>query len=215
MEKVRALLVIFLTLPLAASAASPVDLLDPDCKLQRLIAILESKEPVKSDFTEFRSNPFQRRPRRFEGSIYWHPRYGLCLEYSSPSSTRINVTQQKISIGKPGQAPREMPITDDNPALSMFLKLFGWDTGWIASNFITQAEYSDTGIELLLEPVDTDMRQRLNGITLKVGAEVLESIELDLSGQKEIQIRLHSQVIPWEPDEATLSAQFNMHNEGD
>lgn len=214
MEKVLAMIIPFLTIQLAAEAAMEVDLLNPGCELREFIAVLQSDVPVKSDFEELRSNPFQRRPRRFEGTIYWHPVHGLSLEYSSPASTRINVDKEKITISKPGGPPRQLVVGEENAALGIFLKLFDWDAQWIADNFETEADFSGNVMELRLRPLDQQMRSRLNGIILQVGEKVLNSIELDLSGQKEILIRLSGQEIPWEADDATLAGRYDIKDEG-
>ncbi len=215
MEKVLAIIVPLIGLQWAALATTEVDLLNPDCEVRGILQSLESSEPVKSDFLELRSNPFHRLPRRFKGTIYWHPDYGLSLDYNSPVSTRINVDREQVTILKPGDPPRQLTVSDENPALGMFLKLFDWDTRWIAGNFTTGITHEDAEVVLRLEPKDDEIAKRLNGIILKLKNKILDSIELDLSGQREIQIRLSSQVIPWEADTEMLSRQFSSTYEGD
>lgn len=185
-----------------------LDLKSPPCEWEIVLESLAANNPVTSAFMEYRTNPFHKRPRRFSGDIFWHPEYGLSLQYRSPISMKINITSDDVSIHRKDDPPRQLEIPEDNPALKMFFKLFDWDMDWLNENFSFSGEIEESGWKLRMRPVDEESRKKLSKIDLEGTENILSSIILDLSGGKEVRIVLSDQEVPWNPDSGFLNTQF-------
>ena len=210
-------LVIFLLLVVGYHyiKADPVelDLADPPCEWAGVLHALASNTPVKSAFEELRTNPFHKRPRRFKGNIFWHPDFGLSLQYTSPGELKINISSKHVILYRKDDPPRRMDVDTDNPALGMFFKLFDWDMAWLGENFTIAGELDDSGWELQLRSKDDRARSKLSRIDLEGVDDLLKSIRLDFPAGREVRIKLSEQEYPWVPDVDLLKSQFEIPND--
>lgn len=191
-----------------------LNLSDPPCQWKPILDTLAAAQPVKCSFEEARSNPFHKRPKRFKGEIFWYPGNGLCLQYLSPSKMKINISKDSVTVYRKDESPRILDLADNDPALSIFFKLFDWDMDWLNENFQFAGELNEEEWLIVLRPIDEQSKKKLSRIDLKGIGTVLESISLDLSAGKEILITLSGQEIPWKPDQAVQESLFgNPHVE--
>lgn len=209
MAKTRIILLL-IAVGINCAGADPLelDLTAPPCEWKPVIDALAANSPVKSAFEETRTNPFQKRPRRFKGNIFWHPEHGLSLHYSSPAQVKINISEQSVYLFRQDEPPRRINIDGEDPALSLFFRLFDWDTEWLAESFLISGELEQSGWQLQLRPLDESARRKLSRIDLNGSGKLLQSIRLDFPGGREVRIRLFEQEYPWQPGEAFLKAQF-------
>ncbi len=211
MEKALTVLIAALILPFC-TLAKPVDLdlSSPPPEWQQVLGKLSSNDPVKTGFEELRSNPFHKRPRRFNGEIFWHQEHGLSLQYVDPGKIKINMSQDGITLYRPGKPPKNMEIPDDNPGLSLFFKLFSWDIAWLVENFSINGEMDDSTWKLQLRPLDPQSSKKLSRIDLKGEEDILQSILLDFPGGRKVSIRLLNQERPWKAECEVIHKQFEL-----
>ncbi len=211
MEKALTILAASLVLPLLA-LAEPVelDLLAPPPEWKQVLDQLATEDPVKTGFEELRTNPFHKRPRRFNGDIFWHSEFGLSLQYEDPAEIKINMSQNGVTLYRPEEDPKQMEIPEDNPGMSLFFKLFDWDISWLIENFSIIGEMDDSAWKLQLRPLDQQSSKTLSRIDLKGEADILQSILLDFPGGRKISIRLFDQERPWQAECDVIRKQFEI-----
>jgi hypothetical protein len=214
MEKILALFVwIALGSLLSASPGGLLDLSNPPPSLSAIIDSLEKNQPVKSNFRESRSTSFLKRKNEFEGIMFWHPDYGLSLQYHSPRTVRINVSKHCLTIKRQEREIRRVEVSEDDPSLSVFYKLFAWDKEWFTEHF--SASYTNDGEDwsLRLEPREDAGQIEVRVILLSGSEDRVSKIGLHLTGNKEIEIELFDQEIPWQADSHQLKQQFESVND--
>lgn len=166
-----------------------------------LLETFAENRPVHSRFTEVRSNPFHRVPRRFSGEIAWHPEIGLSLRYTAPSDLTVNILPQGVFIGRAGAKPRSLPQGEQQEVMLLFSKLFSWDTAWLAENFASEGKPpGPEGWTLVLRPREETFSRSLTLIRLSGAGEQVESIFIDLKGGKTVEVSLED---PQRPDTLT------------
>lgn len=211
MEKALTVLIAAMILPFC-TLAEPVDLdlSSPPPEWLRVLEKLASNAPVKTGFEELRSNPFHKRPRRFNGEIFWHQEHGLSLQYEDPAEIKINMSLDGVTLYRPEQPPKSIEIPDDNPGLSLFFKLFSWDIAWLVENFRVNGEMDNSTWKLQLRPLDPQSSKKLSRIDLKGEDDILQSILLDFPGGRKISIRLFDQERPWKAKCEDIREQFEL-----
>ena len=192
--------------------ADPValDLTNPPPEWNGVLEALASNHPVKATFEESRTNPFHKRPRRFNGEIFWHPDYGLSLHYASPGEMKINISEKQVMLYRKEDPPRRLEMDEENPALGMFFRLFDWDMTWLDKSFSISGNINESEWNLQLRPYDELARKKLSRIDLDGADNLLQAIRLDFPGGREVRIKLSDQEYPWEPDWEFLRRQFEI-----
>jgi hypothetical protein len=197
MEKIILICLLCLCGQLSAFAEDTVSLDNPTEAWRRVLDRLSDDAPLRATFEEFRSIPSRNRPIRFMGTIRWAPELGLSLAYQEPKPLGVHIFEDAMYISVPGKSLKVIKGRKRKEAMTLFPRLFAWDTAWLAEHFITQGVFADDGSwHLSMVPVDDQVAGAVSKIILRGGEVGLHEIVLELKADKVVQIKMLEQIRP-------------------
>jgi hypothetical protein len=151
---------------------------------------LRRQASVTADFTEERWFPFKRTPTVLHGEVRVSAEHGLSLHYLDPGE-QIVIIDERGSLLRSPAGDRAPPADPRSGAANLaLLHLLRLDLGLLARDFELYGQRTGAAWEIVLVPLDDDLRRALGQIAVQGEGAAVRRIELRRSAAQRVEITI-------------------------
>jgi hypothetical protein len=181
----------------AARADDPAALIGPAHRLapddpgwRELAGDLRRQASITADFTEERWFSFKRTPTVLHGEVRVSADHGLSLHYLEPEE-QIVIIDERGSLLRSPAGDRAAPADPRSGAVNLaLLHLLRLELGLLARDFELYGQRTGAAWEIVLVPLNDDLRRALGQIGVEGEGAALRRIELRRSVTQRVEITI-------------------------